>query len=239
MERIGLLISKLQELHQQNAAPDQILCVLQMLQTELTQLMNSKVLKTEKKMVSVFMPAGAFQSSTEALSTSTATPTEIIGMAERSIAEEIESIQREAALKEKTREALSTQQQIRFNALEEVPTLAHQPRARELNEVIGETRASLNDKLNDSRAELADRLQDQPVKDIKKAIGVNDRFTFIMELFRGDEAMYERSLKTINHFMIFPEAEFWIQRELKLKLGWNVDHPAVQLFDQIVRRRFL
>ena len=74
--------------------------------------------------------------------------------------------------------------------------------------------------------------------EIAKAVGINDRFLFINELFRGDETMYERSIKTINSFNIYAEAEYWISRELKLKLGWNNDHSSVQHFDQLVKRRF-
>lgn len=50
--------------------------------------------------------------------------------------------------------------------------------------------------------------------------------------------MYERSIKTINGFTIYPEAEFWIKRELKTKLGWNDDNETVQLFETLVKRRF-
>jgi hypothetical protein len=50
--------------------------------------------------------------------------------------------------------------------------------------------------------------------------------------------MYERSIKTINGFNIYGEAEFWIKRELKLKIGWPEDSEVVQLFDQLVKRRF-
>ncbi|PWT98151.1 MAG: hypothetical protein C5B52_12630 [Bacteroidetes bacterium] len=239
MERIGLLINKLQELYQQKASSDQLLYVLQMLQAELTQLKQSSQTATEKKKIAVFMPSGITVTSREVVFQTTEQPAEVLKVDEKAIAAEIEAIQRAAAQKEQAAVVPIPAPNSRYNVLEEVPTLAHQPNVKELNEVIGDLKTSLNEKLNDSRTELADKLQDSPVKDIKKAIGVNDRFIFIMELFRGDEAMYERSLKTINHFMIFPEAEFWIQRELKLKLGWNEDHPAVQQFDQIVRRRFL
>jgi hypothetical protein len=50
--------------------------------------------------------------------------------------------------------------------------------------------------------------------------------------------MYERSIKTIDGFSIYPEAQFWIQRELKLKIGWNEDSATVKHFDQLVKRRF-
>ena len=87
--------------------------------------------------------------------------------------------------------------------------------------------------------ELSDSLQELPIKDLRKAIGINDRFLFINELFRGDETMYERSIKTINGFSIYPEAEYWIKRELKLKLGWNEKNEIVKQFDHLVKRRFL
>jgi hypothetical protein len=83
------------------------------------------------------------------------------------------------------------------------------------------------------------KLTDSPIRDLKKAIGINDRYVFINELFRGDEVMYERSIKTINNFKILPEAEYWIQRELKVKLGWDEGSGTVKHFDQLVKRRFL
>ena len=78
----------------------------------------------------------------------------------------------------------------------------------------------------------------EPVRDLKKAIGINDRFVFVNELFRGDEVMYERSIKTINSFHVLQEAEFWMERELKLKLGWDDSKDTVRHFIQLVRRRF-
>ena len=97
---------------------------------------------------------------------------------------------------------------------------------------------SLNDKLKQGKTELVEVLKETPVKDLRKAIGINDRFLFINELFRGDEAMYERSIKTINSFNIYPEAKYWISRELKIKVGWSNDNPTVKHFDHLVKRRF-
>lgn len=96
----------------------------------------------------------------------------------------------------------------------------------------------VNQKWTESNPELMSRFAESPIKDLKKAIGINDRYRFIHELFKGDEVMYERSIKTINDFSIYPEAEFWVRRELKTKLGWNQDEVLVQQFDQLVRRRF-
>ncbi len=123
----------------------------------------------------------------------------------------------------------------------EFPTLAHQEKViYELNEtMINEgTLASINDKLKQNKSEIASFLHDTPIKDLKKAISINDRHRFIRELFRDDENMYERSIKTINSFNILAEAEYWILRELKLKLGWDTNLELVQTFDQLVKRRF-
>ena len=98
--------------------------------------------------------------------------------------------------------------------------------------------ASLNEKLKQGKIELSETLGETPIKDLKKAININDRYVFIKELFRGDENMYERSIKTINGFSIFAEAEYWIRRELKLKLGWNDKNELVKHFEKLVKRRF-
>jgi hypothetical protein len=129
-----------------------------------------------------------------------------------------------------------------FDNVASIPTLAHQEvkEVFELNEtIVADVEVeSHNDKLKEERVEVASILQGAPIKDLRKAIGINDRYLFINELFRGDEAMYERSIKTINAFNIYPEAEYWIQREMKTKLGWLEDNETVKLFDQLVRRRF-
>lgn len=96
----------------------------------------------------------------------------------------------------------------------------------------------LNERLKEQTREVAQKLQDVPIKDLRKAIGINDRYLYINELFNGDEAMFERSVKTLNQFSILPEAEFWMQRELRIKLGWKEDNTLVQQFVQLVRRRF-
>ena len=96
----------------------------------------------------------------------------------------------------------------------------------------------MNDKLKQGRTELVEVLKETPVKDLRKAIGINDKFLFINDLFRGDESVYDRSIKTINSFNIYAEAEYWINRELKVKLGCPNDNPSVDHFYQLVKRRF-
>lgn len=127
-----------------------------------------------------------------------------------------------------------------FDPLSDIPTLAQQQVPRELNDVIAGNNGfnSRNDSLKVNIIELSAALNEAPVRDLKKAIGVNDRYIFISQLFRGDEVMYERSIKTINGFRILPEAEYWMERELKVKLGWDENREATRHFYQLVKRRF-
>lgn len=165
---------------------------------------------------------------------------------EKDIEEELAQIKKHA----KSLQSLGvhTQAVLNFDPLEEVPTLAHQEPVAKEEQIFTEKiqypenpdfPESLNDKLKQVRTELSQTLSETPIKDLRKAIGVNDRFQFINELFRGDEAMYERSIKTIQGFTIYAEAEFWIRRELKVKIGWLDSDPVVKQFDELVRRRFL
>ncbi|RYY87685.1 MAG: hypothetical protein EOO15_11145 [Chitinophagaceae bacterium] len=132
-------------------------------------------------------------------------------------------------------------QQTFFNPIEEVPTLTQQTPAAEPAKEVFELHTpgeSLHDRLRRDESEVAHKHSDAPIRDLRKGVALNDRYLFVSELFRGDEAMYERSIKTINAFHILPEAEYWINRELKVKLGWDDSLPTVQHFYGLVRRRF-
>jgi hypothetical protein len=109
---------------------------------------------------------------------------------------------------------------------------------KELNQRVAQSTTSLNERFRQGQTELADRLGEMPVKDLRHAIGINDKFQFIQELFRGDIDTYERSIKTINEFSSLQEAEYWIERELKIRQGWEDDNKIVKQFYAIVRKRF-
>jgi len=124
-------------------------------------------------------------------------------------------------------------------SLPETPPIEESLPLKEVHEVILiDESDSLNEILKEDKEELSDTLQNSPIKDLKKAIGINDRFLYINELFQGDETSFERSIKTINGFSIYAEAEYWIRRELKTKLGWDLQSETVKEFDALVKRRF-
>ncbi len=261
MERVVTLSNKLQDQLNNNASIEQLLTTVDMLQSELAHLKLIQPNKEEQKQVAVKIAGNQrpiLSNSIEESSLPEEKTVEVLQVDEAELEAELEEIKRNA--QNKNNLGVHNKPALLFDPLEEIPTLAHQyivkspevapvstptpeepvvTQEPELHEKIASaTNASLNDKLKQTKIELGESLLETPIKDLKKAVGINDRFLFINELFRGDDVMYERSIKTINSFSIYPEAEYWIKRELKLKLGWDDKNEVVKQFDQLIRRRF-
>lgn len=243
---MATLSNKLREQLEGKASIDQLLITVQMLRSELMHLQN--ITPVEK---GTFQPTPALHISS---ATGEPSPTEtqhkepeekiveVLQVDEAALEAELEEIKKNAEARNQI--SAANKPVLNFDPMEETPTLLHHqtkkpqppPAPAPVDQKPEDT--SLNEKLRQSRVELSDALSETSIKDLRKGVGLNDRFLFINELFRGDEVMYERSIKTINGFAIYPEAEYWIKRELKLKLGWMESNPVVKQFDQLVRRRF-
>lgn len=256
MERLSQLIGKLNEQFAQNADPFQLLVTTQLIETELVQMSTSTHRTApSSKGVSVVMPAAnghSYQNRRVAEEIHTPKvvniPVEaeaIPVVVETPVVVTAQAVVNGSSVEKNNKNGnghhLETEpvaNGYKFDPLREIPTLAHQQVVKELNEVMATKEASLNEKLKEEVKEVAHVLNDAPVRDLRRAIGINDRFVFISELFRNDEVMYERSIKTINGFRILPEAQYWIERELKVKLGWDENKESTRHFYQLVKRRF-
>jgi hypothetical protein len=259
MERLSVLIHKLKEQFEQNVPPTQMLGTVRQIEAELSQMATRPTPGLGSAKVAVMMPSG-LRPEVQKEPVAAAEPVmQRQTVKEQPVREQatyqpkpaVETFEPVAAPAEtngyngyhatKKQEQYQPQpaaQAWSYDPLQEIPTLSHQQGIREINDVIGINGDSLNDRLREERIELAHVLTEAPIRDLKKAIGVNDRYVFLNELFRGDEAMYERSIKTLNGFRVYQEAEYWINRELKIKLGWNDSNNIVRHFYQLVRRRF-
>ena len=249
MERVTTLMEKLQKQVEEKATARQLLYTVQMLHSELLLMQKETSGNKGSARVMVLMPRISIHENsngiTEQHSPETVVPEpeekiiEVLQVDEKEIEEELNEMKRNAEAKNQI--SANARPVLFFDPVEEVPTLTHQTPLKkevEINANVVAFAESINDRLKESKIEMSEKLTDSPIKDLKKAIGINDRFLFINELFRGDEAMYERSIKTINNFTILPEAQYWIQRELKVKIGWKDSDEVVKQFDQLVRRRF-
>jgi hypothetical protein len=233
MERIETLIGKLKEQFDQKADPAQLLGTVQLLQFELSKLNINSQQNLGTAKVAVVLPTISNTVNPE----NSAQYEKYAPKATEPLP--VKEVKEKVLVDDGTVSLLKKNGQLDmvFDPLSEIPTLSHQPKEKEINE-IAEQSESINDRLKQGKTELVEVLKETPIKDLRKGIGINDRIHFINELFRGDENMYERSLKTINSFNIYAEAEYWISRELKVKLGWNNNNTTVQHFDQLVKRRF-
>lgn len=241
MERVETLCDKLKQQIIDKVQIEEMLLTVQMLQSELNHLQSQETTSHPKELVAVHFSAPMLTAIDEM------EPMEDriffdLDIDEAAVEAELEEMKRIAESKNNI--SLKNRKPLIFDPVEDTPTLYHQKPStdtipKEVH-VLEEknTEPSLNDTLKENKKEISELLQDTPIKDLRKAFGVNDRYLFINELFNGDEVMFDRSIKTINAFSIYPEAEYWIRRELKVKLAWDEKSTFVQQFDQLVKRRF-
>lgn len=228
MEKAGLLITRLLELYNNKAGNEQLRITAQLLLSELEKIESKE---QDLKSIAVFFPAS--HSTAENINEEPTVSPE--PLKEVKPPQEVTITETPAATPSQAIEEESNHDY--YNPMLEIPTLAL--KQQEINEAMAQ-QESINDKLKHtaSNKETGYNISEGPIKDLRKGIGINDQYLFINELFRGDQTMYDRSIKTINSFNIYGEAELWIKRELKLKLGWNENSKSSMLFDQLVRRRF-
>jgi hypothetical protein len=66
--------------------------------------------------------------------------------------------------------------------------------------------------------------------DVRKRIGINDKYQFISELFGNDKEAYEQALNHVNNFNSYEQAVEWLDEHVHTKYGWNDEDLAVQSF---------
>jgi hypothetical protein len=83
--------------------------------------------------------------------------------------------------------------------------------------------------------DVSSRVQAKPVSDISAAIGINERYLYIRELFNNNTREYEHAISILNDSANFNEAYNYMIREY----DWNMDSELVQGLLEIVRRKFI
>lgn len=104
-----------------------------------------------------------------------------------------------------------------------------------LAETFGKTKF-LNDILAQygNTNDLSKKFQQQPLTDLFKAIGINEKFLFVKELFGGHADSYTQTLTYINQAGSFNEAVEYLDRHFT----WDFENPTVQKLLELVHRRF-
>lgn len=248
MEKVETLLRKLQEQFNEGDSAELLLVTAQKLQLELAYMRDKQAIEVSQPVSISANPVPPviqkpLPSATYAIPDIEKKIIGILQIDEEEVAAELDEIKRNASLMQQ----ISGQIKPKLIFESEEPDAPNQPRQefqqqnQQYEQSLQMTERevpSINDLLKEPKVEISEALSGGPIKDLKKAIGINDRFLFVNDLFGGDESAFDRSIKTINGFSIWPEAEYWIRRELKTKLGWRADSESVKQFDQLVRRRF-
>ena len=84
---------------------------------------------------------------------------------------------------------------------------------------------------------LAARYQQNAVPSLKSAIGINDKFLFVNELFGGSMEKYNKSIENLDDLMNYNGAIIYLN-ELKVELQWNSSNVAFQKLTELINRKF-
>ncbi|MDP4273325.1 MAG: hypothetical protein Q8907_03485 [Bacteroidota bacterium] len=107
---------------------------------------------------------------------------------------------------------------------------------------IAESLITKNTSLNDAFAKdrpaasnFSSTMQNTPISNLKSAIGVNDKFLFIRELFMGNADLYNQTIDILNNAANFNEAFNYVDS----KFSWKRDNPVTQKLFELLRRKYI
>lgn len=108
------------------------------------------------------------------------------------------------------------------------------------NKVLGEKlkkeKASFNEQLGKNQKNTTQKhsFSTPPIADLKKAMGINDRFFFQRELFNGSAEVMNQTLEQLNQMGGINEAHNF----LLANFNWDPENEAVLSFMELVERRY-
>ena len=104
-----------------------------------------------------------------------------------------------------------------------------------LGEVINHDVQTLADTIAPPRDRASELLRNEPVTDLRRAIGINDRFLLIRDLFGGDGAAYESAIDALNGFDNLDDCMIYIAEHY----AWNPNSDGAVLLMELLERKYL
>ncbi len=89
--------------------------------------------------------------------------------------------------------------------------------------------------------DLSQRFANAPIKDIGKAMGINERILTINELFKGDQQSFQSTAEALNACANFEDAKQYLVNGIATKNDWvsNKRKKKAAVFIKLIRRRYL
>jgi len=98
---------------------------------------------------------------------------------------------------------------------------------------------SVNEIHSDSpQTSLADQFGQQPISDLTKEIGINEKYLITESLFSGDSQACSTAIKDLNEFQNMDQASDFLKNTLSKKHNWNPKSNQVKRLINLVERRY-
>jgi hypothetical protein len=132
------------------------------------------------------------------------------------------------ALEEQEQNAVSDEQKVELDTKEKVNNANRRlgdsfAKEKSINELLG----------SDERGKLEYKLSNSPVRNLKTAIGINDRYQYIRELFEGSAEKFAEAVGALDEMDSIQEAVTYLQQNHK----WKKNEISLK-FVNLVKRRF-
>jgi hypothetical protein len=99
--------------------------------------------------------------------------------------------------------------------------------------------ADAENKIYNQDISVSERLMLQPIADLRRAFGINERFFYTNELFDGDGEEFSRAINEFNHLSVYEDAIKLIASKYQELYHWSDEDENVQSFLALIRRRYL
>lgn len=103
-----------------------------------------------------------------------------------------------------------------------------------LGEVINHDVRTLADTIAPPRDMAAEIARSEPVTDLRRAIGINDRFLMIRDLFGGDADAYEQAITELDGFHDLDECMIYIAENF----AWNSSSDGARFLMELLERKY-
>ncbi|MBX0333464.1 hypothetical protein K3G39_09455 [Pontibacter sp. HSC-14F20] len=108
-----------------------------------------------------------------------------------------------------------------------------------LNERFKAERPTMNEKFSKpASSSVADSLSNGKIDSLKNSISINQRFSFINELFDGDNMTYYNTIQQLDQFRSPDEATQFVTNDLARKYDWSKKQDSVNKLLRLIERKF-
>ncbi|MFZ4463495.1 MAG: hypothetical protein ACOYN5_06585 [Bacteroidales bacterium] len=123
-------------------------------------------------------------------------------------------------------------------AIPDIKVLHHTPSVTTIDlfgdtivESLGEKFAATDDH------SIAAKMQQKRIHDLRAAIGINEKFLFINELFGGNLNQYNKTIDELNNMVSLDGARAFLI-ELRIQHQWPAQAPALLKLNDLIERKF-